>query len=188
MNRREFLLASLGSSLLIIPGLTYAKGISKNSYMVTDEFWDQPRKLNLYREQTEETIDLTYWENGTINYANYQKICTLLRDISIGKSHEIDIKLLNLLCGVQAWLRASGYAEPLIVHSGYRTPYTNERTEGAAKNSYHLRGKAVDFSVKNLTANKALQLAKKFEVGGVGFYPSRDFIHVDTGDVRYWEY
>jgi len=28
--------------------------------------------------------------------------------------------------------------------------------------------------------------AKSLKIGGVGFYPASNFVHVDTGRVRYW--
>jgi uncharacterized protein YcbK (DUF882 family) len=29
-------------------------------------------------------------------------------------------------------------------------------------------------------------VAVSLKAGGVGYYPRRSFVHVDTGDVRYW--
>jgi uncharacterized protein YcbK (DUF882 family) len=29
--------------------------------------------------------------------------------------------------------------------------------------------------------------ARDLKRGGVGFYPKRGFVHVDTGDVRFWQ-
>jgi len=28
--------------------------------------------------------------------------------------------------------------------------------------------------------------ARNLKLGGVGYYPTSDFVHVDTGRVRYW--
>lgn len=194
MNRRDFLKLLGSSSMLIIPSVSLALDTGeklgnkkqKNGYIVSDEFWNQPRKLNLKRMGSDEHIDLVFWKNGNIDHNNYQKITSLLRDVVQDQIHPIDLKLLNLLCAIQAWLVSYGYTAPINIHSGYRSKKTNQQTEGAAKNSYHVRGKAIDFSVDNLSPNHLTTIAKAFEVGGVGFYPGRDFIHIDTGDVRYW--
>ena len=70
--------------------------------------------------------------------------------------------------------------------SGYRNPNTNARTEGAAKNSMHMRGRAVDIIIPDLPVSYLGKLAQHYAAGGVGFYPDRGFIHIDTGNVRSW--
>ena len=51
----------------------------------------------------------------------------------------------------------------------------------------HLEGKAFDVSVRNFTKEARLNLVDTAaEVGftGFGFYDT--FLHIDTGDERYW--
>ena len=79
-----------------------------------------------------------------------------------------------------------------MVHSGYRTRYTNEKC-GGAKASLHLldlRGQfhAMDIHMDGIPVNYLGQLAQVAHQGGVGFYTDRKqgFVHVDDGRVRYW--
>jgi uncharacterized protein YcbK (DUF882 family) len=98
----------------------------------------------------------------------------------------MDPTLLDLICATQAWLKYYGHNAPIYINSGYRTIQTNSHLEGAAKNSMHLYGKALDFRVPGLTPMQIAQIAAKFQAGGIGIYPTKNFIHLDTGGVRVW--
>lgn len=45
---------------------------------------------------------------------------------------------------------------------------------------------AADISIPGVGVEQIAKLAKAIGVGGVGVYPSRNFIHVDIGRVRSW--
>lgn len=96
----------------------------------------------------------------------------------------MDLKLIHLLFGIQAWMRACGIRQPLRVNSGYQTPETHANTEGAAAHSRHLAGPTADFAVEGIPSEVLAKLAARFNAGGVGVYPT--FVHVDTGPVRVW--
>ena len=152
------------------------------------DFWDQPRRLRLYRPDTHETVDAVYWERGQLNYEGYYQACQLLRDIHQDKAVQMDTTLFDVLCGVQGYYRAYGFDSPLLINSGFRTQKTNNslRSEGAVKNSMHLYGKAADIRMPNVPAHHLGQVGLYFRQGGVGFYESRDFVHLDTGRLRVW--
>jgi uncharacterized protein YcbK (DUF882 family) len=59
-------------------------------------------------------------------------------------------------------------------------------SSGVAKRSYHMRGQAIDIRLGDVSLRHMHRAAKALKVGGVGYYPKSDFIHVDTGPVRYW--
>lgn len=187
-NRRLFIkkLVMAGVGLSLFP-LFSKSALAQNNTITSDNFfWKQPRLLTLYRTANKESIDICYWENGSLNLAGYTQACWLLRDVQANQWTYMDPRLLDLLCAIQAWVRQYGYHEPLHIHSGFRTPYTNLNTEGAAKNSMHLQAKAVDFTMPGLSWEYVGKLAAHYAAGGVGFYPSAHFIHVDTGRLRYW--
>lgn len=150
------------------------------------DFWSMPRKVNLYRNDTKESAELIYHANGQLNEREYQYVCHILRDVRQNKAVYMDPKLLDLICATQAWLKHYGYNGPIYINSGYRSAKTNGSLEGAAKNSMHLYGKAVDFRVPGLTPMQIAQIAAKFQAGGIGIYPTSNFIHLDTGGVRVW--
>jgi uncharacterized protein YcbK (DUF882 family) len=99
----------------------------------------------------------------------------------------IDHGLLDFLFSVQTHLGAFGECEVLC---GYRTPATNEmlrrRSRGVAKRSYHLVGRAVDVNLPQARLRHVRGTALDLEQGGVGYYPSSHFVHLDTGPVRTW--
>ena len=70
------------------------------------------------------------------------------------------------------------------------TRKTNEllrrRSEGVAKNSYHIKGMAVDINVPNVSLRRLRDIAIGLQRGGVGYYPRHGFVHVDVGPVRTW--
>lgn len=150
------------------------------------DFWSMPRKVNLFRNDTKESAELVYHANGQLNEREYFYACHILRDVRQNKAVFMDPKLLDLICATQAWLKYYGYNDPIYINSGYRTSKTNGSLEGAAKNSMHLYGKALDFRVPGLTPMQIAQIAAKFQAGGIGIYPTSNFIHLDTGGVRVW--
>jgi uncharacterized protein YcbK (DUF882 family) len=143
------------------------------------------RKLWLTRGTA--AIEATYWTAARgWNRDEYYAICWLMRDIKADRVFPIDRKLLDVLCGVQAWLAYNGHVTPIRVNSAYRTLATNRATEGSARDSKHLVGKAADIVVEGVSSVKLAVMASEFGRGGTGFYVGRGFVHVDTGDERVW--
>ena len=57
---------------------------------------------------------------------------------------------------------------------------------GVASGSLHMVGKAIDIRVPGVALEQLRSSARALNLGGVGFYPSSNFVHVDTGRVRFW--
>ncbi|MCP4444304.1 MAG: YcbK family protein [Myxococcales bacterium] len=76
------------------------------------------------------------------------------------------------------------------VVSGFRAPKYNltlrKKGRQVARNSEHTLGHAVDFRLPGIGIKKLHAWARTLRLGGVGFYNSSRFIHVDVGRVRYW--
>jgi uncharacterized protein YcbK (DUF882 family) len=74
--------------------------------------------------------------------------------------------------------------------SAYRSPETNtylrREGDGVARHSMHLEGKALDVRLRGTPISQVRTLAVGMRRGGVGYYPNSDFVHLDTGTVRYW--
>ena len=50
----------------------------------------------------------------------------------------------------------------------------------------HLQGKAIDIRLPGCELLRLHKAAVSLKAGGVGLYRGSNFIHVDTGRVRYW--
>jgi uncharacterized protein YcbK (DUF882 family) len=155
-------------------------------YQNQQSFWNLPRTIHLHRTVTGENAKIVYFNDGRINQQGYRLACYLLRDVQQNAVTNMDLRLLDLICAVQAWLTYYGINKPLMVNSGFRTARTNGSLEGAAKKSMHLSGRAIDFSVPGMSVAAVAKLAAHFRGGGIGIYPSQNFIHLDTGGVRVW--
>lgn len=180
-SRRQFL--AVGSALVAGVFLSPALGLAS-------DFWTRPRRLWLLRQTARQTVEEyngVYFADGQIVWEEYRKICILLRDVREGQAAQMSPVLLDILCGMQGVLGASGIENsPLITHSGYRSPHTNQSTEGAARNSLHTMGRAWDGRTLGASTAHLAQTAKYLRGGGVGVYIERGFIHVDDGRLRSW--
>jgi uncharacterized protein YcbK (DUF882 family) len=56
-----------------------------------------------------------------------------------------------------------------------------------AVHSLHLEGRAIDVRLRGVDCVRLAELARGNQRGGVGYYRSSDFVHVDTGRVRSWQ-
>jgi uncharacterized protein YcbK (DUF882 family) len=146
-----------------------------------------PRQLDFYSIHTGETLSATYWENGRYLADGLREIDYVLRDFRTNEVRSIDPELLDLLHGLRLVM---DYDRPISVISGYRCAATNAmlaaRSKQVAKNSYHVRGMAIDLRLPGRQLASVRDNAKTLALGGVGYYPESEFVHVDTGPVRAW--
>jgi uncharacterized protein YcbK (DUF882 family) len=74
------------------------------------------------------------------------------------------------------------FGRKIVMSSGYRDPFTNGKV-GGADNSYHMKCMAADFFIPGVPKSRLIAFAlRNGNVGGLGCYPGRDFIHVDVRD------
>ena len=146
-----------------------------------------PRTLNLVNANSNETLVVTYWSNGTYRRDALDKLNYFLRDSREGVQTEMDPLLFDVL-----WHTAMvvGYGGPIEVLSAFRSPTSNawlaSVSRGVASDSQHMNGNAMDIRFPGVPVFKIRQAAGSLNMGGVGFYPRSGFVHLDTGPVRYW--
>ncbi|MCC7272345.1 MAG: DUF882 domain-containing protein [Alphaproteobacteria bacterium] len=145
------------------------------------------RAVHLYSVNTGERVKAPYWQNGRYIGETMKTISRIMRDHRSGEQHRIDPLLIDALCAMQMRLGAS---KPIEIISGYRSPESNEALRlagyGVAEHSYHMQGKAVDIRVPGYRVSQLSKMAKMMRRGGVGTYGSGNFVHIDTGPIRYW--
>jgi uncharacterized protein YcbK (DUF882 family) len=180
LRKRRFIKLSLQAGLLgALPNTVHA---ALQSYETPE-----PRKLSLYNIHTGEFIE-TYYHDG-IDFLpdSLARINYLLRDYRTGDVVPIDRTLLDTLYRVHS--KIDGCVTFSVI-SGYRSPATNAMlrriTSGVAKNSYHMKGKAIDIRLRGCPTHKLRDICIQTHAGGVGYYPKSNFVHVDVGPVRSW--
>ena len=77
-------------------------------------------------------------------------------------------------------LRAA-IGKPIQITSGYRPPAYN-RMVGGVSNSAHINGLAADIVCPGLSTEDLRDVAERIigDAGGVGYYPSQGFVHIDV--------
>lgn len=147
----------------------------------------ETRKLSFVHLHTGERLDATYWVDGALVSDELTAVDRLLRDFRSGDVKPIDVRLLDRLYALRRAMRSSA---PFEVISGYRSPATNaelrRKSRAVAKNSYHMRGMAIDIRLPGRGITQPRHAALLQRAGGVGYYPSSRFIHLDVGPLRRW--
>jgi uncharacterized protein YcbK (DUF882 family) len=137
-------------------------------------------KLNLYSVNTNEWFKESLTHKDELNF--------FLRDFRENEIIDMDSNILKMLAKIQ---KEVGYNKPLNILSGYRTKKTNKklrkRNRNVAKNSLHMKGQAIDISSEHIKLSKLKRIAKKHQIGGLGYYPRNGFIHIDSGKFRSWK-
>lgn len=145
------------------------------------------RELRFDHLHTGEQLQTTYWVEGRYLRDSLADINYLLRDFRTGEEHPIDPSLLDLLHRLQ---QQTENLNPFQIISGYRSPQTNAQlrtaSSGVAKKSLHMQGRALDIRLPGTPLKELHKLACEAKVGGVGLYTRSNFVHIDTGRVRYW--
>ncbi len=145
------------------------------------------KTLTFYHTHTEDRVRVTFAQGDTYDSDALEAINDFLKDFRDGEKIAIDPALLDFLYDLQRTLNSSGTFE---VISAYRSPQTNEilrkRSNGVARYSQHLLGKAIDVRLDDVALKKLHDTAIEMRRGGVGYYPQSNFIHLDTGRVRRW--
>jgi uncharacterized protein YcbK (DUF882 family) len=145
------------------------------------------RTAVFYNLHTSEHLSTVYFENGRYVPDALQVVNYFFRDFRANQVKPIDPRLLDLLYEIRLALDTR---QPFNLISGYRSALTNamlaSRSEGVARHSMHIEGRAADINVPGCDLRQVQRVALAMRGGGVSYYPHSDFVHVDTGRVRWW--
>ena len=176
----------LGRRALLRTGLGAAAGLAAGPAALA--FAAPARRLGFNNLHTGEALDVAYFENGAYVPDALAAVNHVLRDYRTGDVHVIEPKLLDLLTALSASLESRA---SIGVISGYRSPQTNamlhERSSQVASGSLHMLGQAIDIRIEGVETTAIRDAALSLGIGGVGYYPTSNFVHVDIGRVRRWQ-
>jgi uncharacterized protein YcbK (DUF882 family) len=175
-TRRDFLKYTAATAATVIAPAALAKRAPVGE-----------RAIKFYNLHTGEHLSATYWVDGVYVPDEMVAINRVLRDFRTGDVTKMDPQLFDLLYVLQQKVEKQG---AFHVISGYRSPKTNaslsSHSNGVAKHSLHMRGKAIDIRLPGVELKHLRQAALTMHAGGVGYYPRSNFVHVDTGRPRFW--
>jgi len=180
-TRRRFLTgAAAGAAALatttLLPGFAFAARSLPGT-----------RSLAFRSLHTGEEVSAVYVRDNVLQHDGFQTLNHVLRDWRTGEVWEMDPQLLDLLYALRKRMDSTA---PFDLISGYRSPKTNatlaSNSNGVAKRSLHMQGKATDISLPERDLLGLHKTALALQAGGVGLYSKSGFLHVDTGRVRRW--
>jgi len=186
LTRRRFLgFGALAAAAALAPGRAFASARPAPAASP-----GAARVLSFFNLHTGERLRTAYCCAGEYQPDALNAINHILRDFRTNEIKPIDTKLLDLLHELGGTVEADA---PFHVISGYRSPHTNAvlrarggASSGVASGSLHQVGKAIDIRVPGVKLDHLRGAARSLKLGGVGYYPSSNFVHVDTGRVRFW--
>lgn len=184
IHRRTFLgLGAAVAAAALVPSRAAAATISTPTKA-------PERALSFFNTHTGERLKTTYCRDGCYLQQPLQDLNYILRDFRANEIKPIDTRLFDLLHELGGTLETD---QPFHIISGYRTAATNAMLRerggagtGVASHSLHMVGQAIDIRVPGTKLETLRDAAKSLKIGGVGFYPDLNFVHVDVGRVRYW--
>jgi uncharacterized protein YcbK (DUF882 family) len=178
INRGRRRLLAGAATLTAAPMLAVSRRVRADS---------APRAIAFEHTHTGERLAVTYAYGDTYVPQALSAVKRLLRDFRDGQTHDIDPALLDQL---HLLATITGTRSSFQVISGYRSPATNRMLQkgghGVASHSLHLEGRAIDIRLSDVPLTDLRDAALTLAAGGVGYYPTSAFVHVDTGRVRRW--
>lgn len=177
ISRRQFLtFGGLAVGACMLPNIVLASPFQATT----------PRTMLLRNLHTGEELETKYFNGKTYVGKEVRRLDHICRDFRQNEIARIDRRLYDAIAQIQSYLGHEGYAQ---LFSGYRSPKTNKmlaKRGGVAKKSYHMKAQAIDFNLEGVPLAKIRKAALDLNIGGVGYYPNSQFVHIDTGPVRNW--
>ena len=183
LHRRSFLgLGAAAAAGALVP--------SRARAAVPSAVRSPQRVLSFFNTHTGERIRTAYCTGGQYDAQALRAFDHILRDFRVNEVKPIDRRVFDMLHELGGTLETD---VPFHIISGYRSPHTNALLRGrggsgtgVASRSLHMVGQAIDIRLPGVKLEHLRNAAKSLKIGGVGFYPDLNFVHVDVGRVRYW--
>src|SRR4051812_39106674 len=185
LHRRAFIgLGAVAAAAAFVPSKAHAAAAASPAAKAPE------RVLSFFNTHTGERLKTTYCSGGSYVPDSLRDLNIILRDFRVNEIKAIDPRVFDLLHELGGTLESD---QPFYIISGYRSAQTNAKlrerggaTTGVASHSLHMVGQAIDIRVPGVKLDHLRDAARSLKIGGVGFYPALNFVHVDIGRVRYW--
>ncbi len=168
-----------------VPEMMPGSSLSKSTLLDTV-------RLKMHHLHTGESIDVAYRQGGQYSAMGVSMLNHFLRDHRTEATADYDPREFDLLHALLAKLGRPGATIDIVC--GYRTPESNQflrsrsAETGVAEHSQHILSKAIDIRIPGVSTRALRDAALSLGMGGVGYYPRSQFVHVDVGPVREWQF
>ena len=181
-SRRSFIKGVCVYSLLgLSSNKAFAQGILRGAGEI--------RKLSLVRPDTGERIYVIYWIDGNYIAEAIEDLSYFCRDVATNTVQAVDPRVIDIAA---ATLNLLDTNEPYTLHRGFVLDRFQVRdghfSEAQPNDLHHARGEALDVSLSSRSINQISAAAIRCNAGGVGSYPTRQYVHMDCGEVRNWSW
>ncbi|MFQ5667782.1 MAG: YcbK family protein [Candidatus Binatia bacterium] len=145
-------------------------------------------RLLLHHGHFDTVLDVRYRHaDGSYDAGALKQIRHFFRSREDGVEAPISLRLIELL----AYIQVRYHPQQMTLLSGFRSPEYNANLRAAggaaAQGSLHTEGLAADITLAGLDMFRLWQQLRKLRIGGVGYYHTGRFLHIDTGPPRFWE-
>jgi uncharacterized protein YcbK (DUF882 family) len=145
------------------------------------------RSLSFYNTHNGDHLTVIYKRGSNYVQEGLDDIKHILRDPLNGEEVPIEPALLDFLYDL---LHKVGFQGEVHIVCGYRCVETNTRLHNQSSSvvlgSQHTTGRALDFRLPGVDMKKVWETARSMKRGGTGYYKASNFVHIDTGPVRFW--
>lgn len=146
-------------------------------------------ELRMWNQNTDERMSCRFFGPEGYDKTEIDRVNWFMRDWREEEVVQMDVRVLWALAGIRQAAMKDGHDGEIRFLSGYRSRKTNDALRragrGAARNSFHIEARAIDFSLPGMPVKGVFDYAQWLEIGGVGYYPG-SFVHIDSGDLRTW--
>jgi uncharacterized protein YcbK (DUF882 family) len=144
--------------------------------------------LELHHAYFDEVLRVRYRApDGQYDAQALQRIEHFFRSRSDGQQRAMSLRLIELL----DYVEDRYHPRRLTLISGFRSPEYNQALRDGgrrvAQASMHTEGLAADVQPAGLRLRPLWDALRAERFGGVGLYQHDGFIHIDSGQPRFWE-
>jgi uncharacterized protein YcbK (DUF882 family) len=196
-SKRLSLDIEMGSVMTALKRLFFLLLLLNGSFLMARSGWaanetsssmPETYRLHLHHLHTGEDINVVYRVGDRYLPEGVSQLDHFLRDHRTGDSKDYDVREFDLLHDLM--IKVGRPEGTINIVCGYRTPWSNnylrQHGHGVALHSQHMEAKAIDIRVPGVKSAEVRDAALAMQRGGVGYYASSDFVHVDVGRVRRW--
>ena len=171
-----------------LAGLATAAAVPTSAFGAVG-FGGREVRLAVRNVHTNERYDALIVRAGCLDRQGLAELNHAMRDWRTGEKRYMDPGVMLLAASIRDRLGVDK-RRPFELICGYRSAKTNAmrhaQSRGVASKSQHVTGKAIDVALPGTSLSRLRDAAFDARAGGVGYYPSDGFVHIDTGAVRRW--